>query len=1646
MYGANSQPMLASITEKGNNMTALPPTKFDYKPEIKSWNYPPELWLNHADIDAHLAKPEVQMADVNGDGLVDIVRTFGSIWKVLLNRGDHWDSAYQRWSDGSSGAANGGLTDTQIRLVDVTGDNLPDIVRSFAGDVGGRSHWEVWRNLGNRWNTTREAWIDNYNLGAYFNQNNDVTMGDVNGDSLTDIVQTTHDNNSRWQVYLNTGNNSWNTTPQIWIEGNMYAHLEDNNIRLMDVTGDGLPDIVKTDDSGIWAAWYVWRNTGSSWRSIPETWLNGNVNAHLRQSDVALSDVNGDGLVDIVKSEDTGGPDRWKVAYNKGNGWSSEWSIWMDTSANIDVDANSDLVRITDVTGDGLPDIVKGEPDGSSSSDTWRVWKNSGSSPYLLAKVTTTEGGTISFDYTPSTKYNNNGSDNISDLPFPLWLVSKMTVGNGMTNTHGTNDTTTFSYTDGFYKWQDREFRGFGTIDETLPNNAKNKHVFYQDDMLKGRYAEVQTRDSSNNPYLELEYIWGTSSLNGVNIINLSSQKNYTFDGTTTNPKITQVDYQYDMYGNITKKSELGDISITGDERYINNSYLANPSLWIVNKPYRIFMENSDHAQINEDKYFYDGGIPGAANPPPVKGDLTRVVKWLNIATSNPETVYEYDGFGNQTKVIDANNHPTGLTYDATGTYPASTTNAKDQTSYTSYDLATGNLLSKTDPNNFVTWYQYDPFGRIISEIQPYDNGSYPTVSYEYFTDGTAPEGVLVSKREVSGAAGTLDTYTYSDGLGRKIQTRSDTEDITKQIVSDTFYDPTGEIAKQTVTYHGPLSTNYTDPDTAVRSTITSYDPVGRPGIITNPNGGIKTITYDHWKETIIDENGHIKRNYYTVYNKINKIEEVNGVNTYTTTYTYDSLDNVTKITDAATNNINFQYDSLGRKMTQADPDMGTWRYEYDAAGNLIKQTDNRSIVTAKTYDPLNRVLTIDYPNDTDITYTYDGTGAVGTLASVTDATGTISYGYDNRLRKLSETRVINGITFLTRLQYDALNRVTTRLNPDGINVDYSYNNQGEPEKVNNLIDNIDYNAQNKVTKKLFNNGLMTTYTYNTDDFRLNNIMTGNVMDLSYTYDPVGNILSKKDNLLTKTQSFGYDDLDRLTTAQEGGGYDYAYQYNAIGNLTKFTNSGNVIDYTYGQNAGPHALTSSTETSAPTPTPTIVPTPTPTPQPTVSPSVTPSVTPTVTPTPSVPPTSSFIENWSSGIIDTAKWNNWGNPQTSVVNNQLKITSVPAGGYYGLDSRAGGKIYNLTGSYAQNQLVDAGNQSIATWETFTIVIFKDSDTNYELSFFVSNNNIVARHSNPNGFTNIKIASYDQSIHKYFKIRESNGTLFWDTSADGLSWNNFTSVANPFDITAVRIGMMVGTWRSETNTTSATYDNYNVIPVVTPTPTPTLQPTPVPPTPTLQPTATPTPTPVLTVSPTGGPTPTPTIQPASSFKDDWATGSISTSKWSNWGGTKATVSNYQLKITSTLAAGYYGIESKIPYNLTGSYVMNKLVSAGNQSITSWEVVPIVITNKNATGKNNITFFVTNKKIYARKVVAGVTTNIRSATYSSTSHKWLRVRESGGKIYFDTSSNKTTWTNFTSTTNPFDIKSVHIGMQSGTWKSQSSITYSLFDDFNM
>ena len=279
------------------------------------------------------------------------------------------------------------------------------------------------------------------------------------------------------------------------------------------------------------------------------------------------------------------------------------------------------------------------------------------------------------------------------------------------------------------------------------------------------------------------------------------------------------------------------------------------------------------------------------------------------------------------------------------------------------------------------------------------------------------------------------------------------------------------------------------------------------------------------------------------------------------------------------------EYNTLGWKETMDDPDMGMWSYTYDKNGNLLKQTDAKDKDITFEYDELNRVELKNYtdPACTDTTYAYDqsfsGRNPIGRLTTMTDSTGNTKYYYDELGRTKKTEKTVGTNSYTTETTYDALSRTVDVTYPDYQKVNYTYGTGGNIKKVEDIANSIiyanytGYNALEQVGDILYDNGVGTAYTYDLNNYRLKTIKTGDdLVDHTYSFDDIGNIENITDNDNgANSQTFTYDDLDRLKTANSGNYGSLIYAYDKIGNFT----SKREINYTY--SARPHAVTSTSD-------------------------------------------------------------------------------------------------------------------------------------------------------------------------------------------------------------------------------------------------------------------------------------------------------------------------------------------------------------------------------------------------------------------------------------------------------------------------------------
>lgn len=175
------------------------------------------------------------------------------------------------------------------------------------------------------------------------------------------------------------------------------------------------------------------------------------------------------------------------------------------------------------------------------------------------------------------------------------------------------------------------------------------------------------------------------------------------------------------------------------------------------------------------------------------------------------------------------------------------------------------------------------------------------------------------------------------------------------------------------------------------------------------------------------------------------------------------------------------------------------------------------------------------------------------------------------------------------------------------------------------------------------------------------------------------------------------------------------------------------------------------------------------------------------------------------------------------------------------------------------------------------------------------------------------------------------------------------------------------------------------------------------------------------------------------DDFNDNTTNTNLWSDVGDPPVTTveANGQVEVTpGTNSTGYGGRQSVATYDLTGNAVSMRVIHPCNTTNNTETQMVLAVDDD-----NQILFVVTNNSIVCRTRTAGVNSDTFPAW--STNYKYWRIRESGGTIFFEVSSDNQEWTTLRSTTVSFSIKALQIRLQAGTYDNQPSPGSFVFDD---
>lgn len=532
---------------------------------------------------------------------------------------------------------------------------------------------------------------------------------------------------------------------------------------------------------------------------------------------------------------------------------------------------------------------------------------------------------------------------------------------------------------------------------------------------------------------------------------------------------------------------------------------------------------------------------------------------------------------------------------DPDGTGPLSAMSTSNQ-----YDFSIGAVTQATDANGQTITFNYnDPLDRLKQVIRSAGDPSLRNQSTYVYDDDARTVTTTTDLNSYND--NLIKISTFYDDLGRPFETRA-YETSTDYITNKQEYDSIGRVSRTYSQYRTANEETYGWIDTTydALSRVTKVQTFDRFG------SSLGYIETKHHGQLILvtDQAGKKRLSRADALGNLTDVWEITStpptvavsfgsqqLTGYLTHYDYDVLSGLTKVTQGNQTPRTFVYNSLKQLLSATNPESGRVTYDYDDNGNLKHRTDGRLVKSTHSYDALNRLVSRSYSDNTPaVTYGYD-TGianAKGRLVSVSSsASNYLCGGYDSLGHITSETQNTDGTAYTLSYTYNLAGGISSETYPSGRIIRTNYDGAGRIAGVKNesnagyyvgaassdVANRIQYSPTGAIKAMRLGNGLWEHTNYNSKlqavEIGLGSASTNSsVFQLEYGYGTSnnnGNLASQSLHIPggpTLTQTYGYDSLNRLESAQEANGasqtWKQAYTYDVYGNRNFDTNNTNI--------------------------------------------------------------------------------------------------------------------------------------------------------------------------------------------------------------------------------------------------------------------------------------------------------------------------------------------------------------------------------------------------------------------------------------------------------------------------------------------------------
>src|SRR5271157_1470564 len=429
---------------------SLPPLEFQYshisvKDNIKEMNAG-ALDNMPCGIDG----TQYKMVDLDGEGLPGVITEQADAWFYKRNLGDGSFGPMERVSLKPSLAS---LVSGRQQFMDLAGDGQLDLVE-FEGSMPGfyeRTEDEGWDNFTPFESLPNISWKDP-----------NLKFIDLTGDGHADIMVSEEDAFTWYPSLAEQGFGPYIKTYQAINEEKgprLIFNDGTESIYLADMSGDGLVDLVRVRNGEV----CYWPSLGygrfgpritmdnAPWFDEPD---------QFNQKRIRLADIDGSGTTDLIYLGNNG----VSIYFNKSGNSLSEVRI-LSGLPHID---NFSSIQTADLLGNGTACLVwSSSLPGDSSRPMCYIDLMGGQKPHLLVSSKNNMGAETKVVYAASTKFyladRAAGKPWVTRIPFPVHVVERVETYDYISRNRFA---TRYAYHHGYFDGIEREFRGFGMVEQ----------------------------------------------------------------------------------------------------------------------------------------------------------------------------------------------------------------------------------------------------------------------------------------------------------------------------------------------------------------------------------------------------------------------------------------------------------------------------------------------------------------------------------------------------------------------------------------------------------------------------------------------------------------------------------------------------------------------------------------------------------------------------------------------------------------------------------------------------------------------------------------------------------------------------------------------------------------------------------------------------------------------------------------------------------------------------------------------------------------------------------------------------------------------------------------------------------------------------